>query len=213
MSTLGPAAAERVLLVDLMRELGPAAPTLCTGWDTAALAAHLVTRETDPIALAGILVPPLHGRTVQRESATLASVPYERLVQRLAAGPPLGLVGLPGLSDAVNVHEFFVHHEDVRRAAPEWQPRHLAPSLETALRRRLVALAPLLLRAVRGVRLHLRTPQEPLRSVGRGTSEVTLIGEIPELFLYAFGRKAAAQVTLEGPAEARETVASASLGL
>jgi hypothetical protein len=49
--------------------------------------------------------------------------------------------------------------------------------------------------------------------VGRGADEVTLIGEVPELFLYAFGRKAAAQVSLEGPEGARATVASAPLGL
>ncbi|MDQ1650338.1 MAG: hypothetical protein QOG60_2395 [Frankiaceae bacterium] len=213
MSSLKPAAAERALLVDLLRERGPAGPTLCAGWGTAELAAHLVTRESDPVALAGILVPPLHTRTEQREAAMLASVPYERLLQRLAVGPPFGLVGLPGLADTVNVHEFFVHHEDVRRATPGWEPRQLPTSLETALRRRLVALAPLLLRAVKGVRLHLRTPTGPLRSVGRGADEVTLIGEVPELFLYAFGRKAAAQVSLEGPEGARATVASAPLGL
>jgi uncharacterized protein (TIGR03085 family) len=210
---LGPAAAERALLVDLLRERGPAGPTLCKGWETAHLAAHLVTRESDPVALAGILVPPLHNRTEQREAATLDAVPYERLLQRLAAGPPFGLVGLPGLADAVNVHEFFVHHEDVRRAAPEWEPRTLAPSLETALRRRLVALAPVLLRTVKGVRLNLRTPSGPLRSVGRGSDEVTMTGEVPELFLYAFGRKNAARVSLDGPEHARQVVASAPLGL
>ncbi len=213
MSSLGPAAAERALLVDLLRERGPAEPTLCKGWDTAHLAAHLVTRESDPVALAGILVPPLHGRTEQREAATLAAVPFERLLQRLAVGPPLGLVGLPGLADTVNVHEFFVHHEDVRRAAAEWQPRQLSSSLQTALRRRLVALAPLLFRTVKGTRLNLRTPAGPLRSVGRGSDEVTLLGEVPELFLYAFGRKDAARVELEGSERARQVVASAPLGL
>ena len=38
------ASIERAALVDLMAELGPDAPTLCTGWTTRDLAAHLVVR-------------------------------------------------------------------------------------------------------------------------------------------------------------------------
>jgi hypothetical protein len=36
---------ERLELCDLLLELGPDAPTLCEGWTTADLAAHLVLRE------------------------------------------------------------------------------------------------------------------------------------------------------------------------
>jgi hypothetical protein len=41
-------AVEREQLCDLFLELGPEAPTLCEGWATLDLAAHLVMREHDP---------------------------------------------------------------------------------------------------------------------------------------------------------------------
>ena len=40
--------AERLALADLMAEVGPDAPTLCGGWTTRDLAAHLLLRERRP---------------------------------------------------------------------------------------------------------------------------------------------------------------------
>ncbi len=48
---------ERAALVDTMRGVGPDAPTLCEGWKTRDLAAHLVIREYRPDAAPGILIP------------------------------------------------------------------------------------------------------------------------------------------------------------
>src|SRR3954452_12509995 len=45
---------ERRELADLLDRLGPGAPTLCEGWDTAHLAAHLVVRERRPDAMVGL---------------------------------------------------------------------------------------------------------------------------------------------------------------
>ena len=39
---------ERKALADLLAALGPDAPTLCTGWETRDLAAHIVLRERRP---------------------------------------------------------------------------------------------------------------------------------------------------------------------
>ncbi|WP_346995752.1 maleylpyruvate isomerase N-terminal domain-containing protein, partial [Dietzia sp. SLG310A2-38A2] len=39
---------ERSALVETMRAAGPEAPTLCAGWTTRDLAAHLVVREARP---------------------------------------------------------------------------------------------------------------------------------------------------------------------
>src|ERR1700712_478767 len=124
------AARERAALVDLLQELGPDAPTLCAGWQTKELAAHLVTREGRPSALPGILVPALHARTARLEAETLERSSYAEMVHSVAGGPPFGLLGLPGLADPANVHEFFVHHEDVRRAQPGSTPRALSGELE-----------------------------------------------------------------------------------
>ena len=40
---------------------------------------------------------------------------------------------LEPIDELVNTVEFFVHHEDVRRAAPGWTPRSLDRQLEDAL--------------------------------------------------------------------------------
>ena len=59
---------ERLALCALLEQTGPAAPTLCDGWTTLDLAAHLVLRERRPDAGAGIMIGPLAGytRRVQR---------------------------------------------------------------------------------------------------------------------------------------------------
>ena len=48
---------ERAALCDLLDELGPDQPTLCEGWQTRDLAAHLVVREHRLDAAPGILLP------------------------------------------------------------------------------------------------------------------------------------------------------------
>ena len=54
---------ERAALVETMRSVGPEAPTLCEGWNTRDLAAHLVIREYRLDAAPGILIPFFAGRT------------------------------------------------------------------------------------------------------------------------------------------------------
>ena len=59
---------ERLDLCALLDQTGPQAPTLCEGWATRDLAAHLVLREHRPDAGAGVMGGPLAGytRRVQR---------------------------------------------------------------------------------------------------------------------------------------------------
>ena len=212
-ATPGPAARERAALAALLAELGPDASTLCQGWDTRHLAAHLVARETRFSALPGILVPALHARTARVEDETQAAFSYEQLVRQLASGPPLGrtLLGIPGLVDPVNVHEFFVHHEDVRRAQPGWQARELDSSLLDALWRRLVLLAPFFFGRLNGAQLRLATPDGRGRLIGHGPEEVTVTGPVPELFLYAFGRRTVAEVSITGSVTAQAKLAAVDL--
>ena len=47
--------AERAAMCDTFEAVGPDAPTLCDGWLTADLAAHLIVREHRPDAMPGIL--------------------------------------------------------------------------------------------------------------------------------------------------------------
>ena len=87
----------------------------------------------------------------------------------------------------------FVHHEDVRRAQAGWEPRQLAASTTTALRRRVAIVSRVgMSKAMAAVpaRLTLRTAdRQTVAEVGDG-SPVTATGEPQELLLFAFGRNA-----------------------
>src|SRR3712207_6456496 len=51
---------ERAALAHALRDVGPDAPTLCTGWRSRHLAAHIVLRDSAPLVAAGPVVAPLH---------------------------------------------------------------------------------------------------------------------------------------------------------
>ena len=70
------ASRERAALCDLFDQVGPDAPTLCEGWDTRDLAAHLHLRETSPLAV-GILLSPLAGAMERRQREMASGDPYK----------------------------------------------------------------------------------------------------------------------------------------
>ncbi|MGQ0716471.1 MAG: TIGR03085 family metal-binding protein [Pseudonocardiales bacterium] len=190
------AASERRELCDLMDQVGPDAPTLCEGWTTRDLAAHLVVREGRPDAAGGILLPPL-ARYTARVQSSIAQRPWPQLVDLVRSGPPWwSPYSVPGLGDKINTMEYFVHHEDVRRAATGWEPRSADP-------RRAGVLWGLLRRGARvlyrksPVGVVLRTPDGSERTVRRGERSVTVVGSPEELTLHAFGRDQAI-VEIEG---------------
>ncbi len=128
-----PARSERAALADLFDAVGPDAPTLCEGWRTRDLAAHLVLRESRPDAAPGIVVRRLAGWT-DRVQQGLARSDWPRLVDKVRSGPPtLSAFGLPGVDRLLNTTEYFVHHEDVRRAAPDWAPRGIGAQHDHAV--------------------------------------------------------------------------------
>ena len=109
-------AQERRELCDLLEELGPDAPTLCEGWSTIDLAAHLVVRERDLRAAPGILLGGRFESTLDRLMEQAKAPGYRQLVDRVRNGPPFGPMAVPGLRTLMNLNEYVVHHEDVRRA-------------------------------------------------------------------------------------------------
>ena len=48
---------ERAAICDSFEKFGPDAPTLCEGWNTRDLLAHMLVRERRPDAGAGLIVP------------------------------------------------------------------------------------------------------------------------------------------------------------
>ena len=200
-------ARERRELCDLFEELGPDAPTLCEGWSTEDLAAHLVVRERHPTAAGGILIPALEART-HRFMEQEAAGGYRRLVDRVRNGPPLGPFAVPGL---LNLQEYVVHHEDVRRANG-LGPRTDRADLDDALWGNLKRGARLMLRKVHGARVRVRRPGGEAITTGHGP-EVVVTGEPVDLLLYLFGRAGASQVEITGDPEAQAALARAPKGI
>ena len=206
------ARAERLALCDLMERLGPDAPTRCEGWTTADLAAHLVIREYRPDAGPGIMVRLLAGHTERVRRSVKGSTPFPELLDRIRQGPPkTSLWGLPGMDKAGNSVEYFVHHEDVRRAQPDWRPRPLPPETEEVLWRRL-KMAPFVLRKVQ-VEVTLVRPDGKTIRVSKGRGRARVHGPVGELMLWAFGRGDVARVRLTGDPHAVRILESARWGL
>jgi len=211
---------ERTALCALLDETGPGAPTLCEGWRTVDLAAHLVMRERRPDAAAGLMGGPLAGHT-RRVTQMLASrTPFPHLVRLIRSGPPaLSIYRLRGMEERFNLVEFFVHHEDVRRAADGWQPRDLPGGLSDALWQRLLAGKLVFRRSPVGVELArddltASGGQRQVRMTARArTPVVTVTGHPAELILWALGRTGAARVRLDGNSDAVRRLSTARRGL
>ena len=177
---------ERAALVETLRSVGPDAPTLCGGWTTRDLTAHLVLREYRLDAAPGITVPALAGYTAKVQKQITDSTDWDALLAKFAAGPPL-YSPLKLLDSLANVTEMFVHHEDVRRAVPGWQPRALDDTVIAALRRPIPMFSRIAM-AREPARVSLCTPDgETVSTVGSGP-QLTITAEAPELLLFAFGR-------------------------
>ena len=178
---------ERAAMSDLFAEVGPDAPTLCAGWATRDLLAHLLVRERRFDAAPGIAIP-LFAKYTDRVMASVAAEPYDSMIEQFRKGPPLWSPwALPVVGDKANLNEFFIHHEDIRRAQPGWEPRPEDPRRDDALWNPLKLLGRVLLR---------RSPVGVvLRSAGRedivakkGEPGVILVGLPGEILLHAYGR-------------------------
>jgi uncharacterized protein (TIGR03085 family) len=199
---------ERLALSDLLEATGPDAPTLCAGWQTRDLAAHLVLRERRPDAAAGVLGGPLAGHTKRVQQRLGERQTYDQLIQAFRDGPPrLSPFALPGVDQAANTVEYFVHHEDVRRAQPDWEPRDIPAALSSALWGRLKSSRIFLRKAPVGVEL-ARDGGDPggagpyRVTVKNARPTVTVIGTPAELTMWVMGRTGAANVSYDGTDEA-----------
>lgn len=193
------AGSERRALADLLAELGPDAPTCCAGWTTAHLAAHLVVRDRRPDALPGYALEMLPGLAAlsgwshRVEDGARERVSYADLVEQVRTGPPpWSPFSWPGL-ERLNVPEFVIHHEDVRRAQPGWTPRELPVEVQDQL------WTPARLFARRGAGrggVVLQRSDRPGVQARIGAGERTVEGEPLELLLWASGRRDVARVTV-----------------
>lgn len=193
---------ERTQLVRTLRETDPFAPTLCEGWDVRRLLAHLVLREHAPWRIAADVVrrsKPGQEKNLGAEAAA-AGTPqgYAALVDRFAAGP--GRLS-PFRTDAANLVEYVIHHEDIRRGAGAAAARQLPAGEQQALWKQLGMMARM---GYRGspVGVELALPGSGRRRVKAGSPSVLVSADVVELALHAMGRRAAANVSIEGGGDA-----------
>ncbi|WP_073252611.1 TIGR03085 family metal-binding protein [Cryptosporangium aurantiacum] len=206
------AQSERAELADLFEAIGPDAPTLCSGWTTADLAAHLVVRERRPDSTPGIRLGAFAGWTERVRLGALHERGYAGLIRDLRSGPPRwSPFGLPGVDGLANSVEMFVHHEDVRRAQDGWEPRALSAGVQKALWRTLGMARILLRSASSGVTL--AAPGIGERVAKAGEPMVVVTGEPAELILFCYGRQQHSRVTIEGDAAAADQLRAADLGV
>jgi len=196
---------ERRALCSLLDKTGPDAATLCEGWTTGDLAAHLVLRERRLDAAAGVAGGPLAGYTARVQQRLRSRIPFPDLVRMIRSGPPaLSVMALPGMDERMNAVEFFVHHEDVRRASPGWEPRELGSGESDMLWHRLRMARFVLRKAPVGVEL----ARDDIDTSADGTSyritarnatpAVTVVGSPAELTMWVMGRRTAARVRMDG---------------
>lgn len=200
---------ERHALADLLDRVGPDVATLCGTWTSADLAAHLVVRERRPDGAVGILVPALSARGEKVRLAVRDAHRWPDLVDKVRRGPPLVIRPLDA---AINTVEFFVHHEDVRRASGEVEARPVPAGEEAALWSRLGLMGRLLFKAS-PVGVEMIAAEHGRARCKGGAPSVTVTGAPSELVLFAFGRQAQAIVELEGDDLSVSQLRAAPLGI
>ena len=204
------ARAERHQLCDLALEVGADAPTLCGDWDVKELVAHLLVRERSVLGAPGIIVPPL-ARLTDRQIARTARSNLKPLVARLRKGH--SLLGLPVIDPLVNTLEYFVHHEDIRRAQPGWEPRPLDPDTTATLWRAITVTGRGLIRPA-GVPVVIRDIDSGrTATLRRGSDPVTVSGKPSEIVMFLHGRRQTVGLELTGPEASIQRLRDADLGI
>ena len=188
---------ERHDLCDLALSLGPDAPTLCGEWTTRDLLAHLFVREHRPVSAAGILVPPL-AKLTDAAMARAARRDYPELVSAVSS-PGLTPFALKPVEVLANTLEYVVHHEDVRRAQPGWEPRVLDPDDLDAAWRAIRTAGRGLVRPAGVATSIRRTDTDDRATLRGGEPSVTVSGPVVELVMFLYGRSQVRDLTFDGP--------------
>jgi uncharacterized protein (TIGR03085 family) len=203
---------ERDALCETALEVGEDAPTLSGDWTAKDLLCHLLVRERSLLGAPGIQVPFL-SRVTDHEMARLARLDYAVLVERFRSRPWLSPVALPQVDAWLNTLELFVHHEDLRRAQPDWVPRPLDGRARSTLWKAISAAGKVLVRSA-GVPVTIRRTDLERRSVlALGSDPVVISGLPGEVTLFLYGRAQTRDLTFEGPDEAIRKLRAANLSI
>jgi uncharacterized protein (TIGR03085 family) len=205
------ARAEREALCDLALKIGDDAPTLCGEWSVKDLVVHLLVRERSLVGSPGILVPALSGAT-KKVSERYARADLALLVDQLRK-PRITWAAVGPVDALVNTVEFFVHHEDIRRAQPGWKPRTLTAGQERMLWRIASMNGRGLVRPA-GVPVVIERADDGSNAVlRRGADPVVIRGLPSEIVLFLYGRDQLGDLEFSGPAERIAKLKQAKLGI
>ena len=206
------ARSERQRLCDTALVVGPDAPTLSGEWTVRDLLAHLVVRDSDPVGAPGIVLPPLAFLT-ERRMHDVAQADFPHLVGRVRRPALWAPARLPQLDKALNTLEFFVHHEDIRRARPGWTQRGLPVGEQKQLWKAIGYAGRGLVRPS-GVPVAIRWEETGVETtLRRGEKPVMLTGDPGEITLFLFGRDQVSCLAFDGPAPQVTRLRQAGLGL
>ena len=203
---------ERAALCDTALQVGEDQPTLSGEWTVKDLVVHLLVREGSPAAV-GILVKPLE-KVLDLEMRRVGRQPFNVLVEKLRHGPPeWSPYAVPKLDATLNTLEYFVHHEDIRRAQPDWTARTLDGDAEKLLWTMVRTAGKGLTRNAR-VGVTIENSVTGSRAVLKnGSPSVTVCGMPSEVVLFVFGRKAQSDVELLGDEADVARLRESSLGV
>ena len=193
------AVVERRHLAALLRRVGPDAPTLCEGWVTRDLAVHLIERDSRPDLIAGTVLPkiPVLSKRAQEADAQLRRQDWGELVSKVEKPALYSPARLGPLDKRMNTAEFFVHHEDVRRAQETWHRRQLLQEEERDLWAALKLMDKALLRPEQDSVLLVANGYGSVTGGKAKTTTVRIVRGTPsELLLWAFGRREQAEVAI-----------------
>lgn len=176
--------------------LGPQAPTILPGWDASDLLEHLLLREKYPHLMLGPKLPGALGRRAESARRALQETPWEQLVEIVREGPSR-LSPIRAMDTVTGQGELLIHHEDLRRAQDDWEPRDLSPAEGAQAWRALSLLSRLTLRV--RAEITLISPLGGLQRRARGAlGSLRVHGEPLELLLWASGRDEVARVQIHG---------------
>lgn len=202
---------ERAELAASFAELGPEAPTILPGWDAEDLLEHLVLRESAPHLILGPRLPGPLGDRAREARERRREESWERRVEAFRAGP--GPLSPAGRLDALSGQaELLIHHEDLRRAQPGWEPRPPAAERDRSAWRALGLMAPLAMKVPADV-----TFVSPLggRRIGsrHAAGSLRVHGEPLDLLLWVTGRDDVARVRIHGDDGGRRALEEGRRGL
>jgi uncharacterized protein (TIGR03085 family) len=202
---------ERHALCDLAFVLGEDAPTLSGDWTAKDLVTHLLLREHSLLGAPGLVIRPLAHLT-DLEMERIGKKDFTVLVERLRARG-FTPFAIPVVDRAVNTLEYYVHHEDLRRAQPGWTPRDLDPADESALWSAIRVFGRGLVRPA-GVPVRIRRTDTGAEATLRGGADPAVLTGMPsEIVMFLYGRNQHLGLEFTGPDAHIDRLRTAGLGL